>query len=178
MKRLLPLLLLLPALANAQNARLALPDFTALSKKAAESVSITLDSSLLRMAGKFLDANNPDDAAVQEIIQGLQGIYVRSYTFDDDVDSKQELDSLSKQLIGPGWMRLVETHSRKNRADVDIYILNVGGKATGLALIASEPRKFTVVNIVGSIDLNKLHKLEGHLGVPSVDPPPASSDSK
>jgi hypothetical protein len=42
-------------------------------------------------------------------------------------------------------------------------------QAIGLALIASEPREFTIVNIVGSIDLAKLHKLEGQFGVPKLE---------
>jgi hypothetical protein len=36
-------------------------------------------------------------------------------------------------------------------------------------LIASEPRQFTIVNIIGAIDLDKLHKLEGQFGVPKLD---------
>jgi hypothetical protein len=46
-------------------------------------------------------------------------------------------------------------------------------QAIGLALIASEPRQFTIVNIIGAIDLDKLHKLEGQFGVPKldIDPP-------
>jgi hypothetical protein len=39
----------------------------------------------------------------------------------------------------------------------------------GLAIIAAEPREFTIVNIVGSIDLEDLHKLEGKFGVPNLD---------
>jgi len=42
------------------------------------------------------------------------------------------------------------------------------GNANGLVIIASEPREFTVVNIVGSIDLQKLHKLEGKFGIPKL----------
>jgi predicted nucleotidyltransferase len=63
----------------------------------------------------------------------------------------------------------VETHSRKTRADVDIYIMIDNNQAIGLALIASEPRQFTIVNIIGAIDLDKLHKLEGQFGVPKLD---------
>ena len=40
--------------------------------------------------------------------------------------------------------------------------------ALGLAIIASEPREFVIVNIVGSIDLEKLHELEGKFGVPEL----------
>jgi hypothetical protein len=44
-----------------------------------------------------------------------------------------------------------------------------GDKAQGLAIIATEPREFVIVNIVGSIDLEKLHELEGNFGVPELE---------
>ncbi|HVF17811.1 MAG TPA: DUF4252 domain-containing protein [Steroidobacteraceae bacterium] len=150
--------------------KLLLPEFNGLADKAAESVTITLDTALLGMAAKFLDPNNPEDAAAKEVLSGLQGIYVKSYTFDDDfVYPKADVDRVRKQLSAPGWSRLVEVRSRKEQADVDIYISVIGNKALGLAIIATEPREFTIVNIVGSVDLDKLHKLEGKFGVPKLD---------
>jgi hypothetical protein len=165
------LALLGPALAwAAPNPRLVLPEFSALAQKATESVTITLDPALLAMAGRFLDGNNPQDAAAKEVIKGLQGIYVRSYTFDQDSAYRQaDIDAVRNQLSAPGWNRLVETRSRKTHANVDIYIMVENNQAIGLAVIASEPRQFTIVNIVGAIDLDKLHKLEGQLGVPNLD---------
>ena len=163
----------------APNPRLVLPEFSTLAQKATESVTITLDAALLAMAGRFLDGNDPQDAATKEILKGLQGIYVRSYTFDRDSAYHQaDIDAVRNQLSAPGWSRLVETRSRKSQANVDIYIMVSNNQATGLALIASEPRQFTIVNIVGAIDLDKLHKLEGQFGVPKFDidspkaPPP------
>lgn len=50
-----------------------------------------------------------------------------------------------------------------------IYVMIVNKQAIGLALIATEPRALTIVNIIGSIDLEKLHKLEGQFGVPKLD---------
>jgi hypothetical protein len=163
--------LLCPALAwSAPNPRLVLPEFAALSQKATESVVITLDSSLLAMAGRFLDGSDPKDAATKDVIKGLQGIYVRSFTFDQDsAYSQADLDAVRSQLSAPGWNRLVQTRSKKTHADVDIYIMVVDKAAIGLALIASEAREFTIVNIVGSIDLDKLRKLEGQFGVPKLD---------
>ena len=38
----------------------------------------------------------------------------------------------------------------------------------GLAVIATDDREFTVVNIVGPVDLDKLAKLEGQFGVPDL----------
>jgi hypothetical protein len=165
------LALLAPTLVWAgANPRLVLPEFTALAKKATESVTITLDPSLLAMAGRFLDSSNPQDAAAKEVIKGLQGIYVRSYTFDQDSSYAQsDIDAVRNQLSAPGWNRLMQTRSRKTGANVDIYIMVENNQAIGLALIASEPRQFTIVNIVGAIDLDKLHKLEGQFGVPKLD---------
>jgi hypothetical protein len=95
---------------------------------------------------------------------------VRSYTFDSDSAYQQsDIDAVRSQLAAPGWNRLLQTHSRKTRADVDIYIMLDNNQAVGLALIASERRQFTIVNIVGVIDLDKLHKLEGQFGIPKLD---------
>lgn len=165
------LALLAPTLAwAAPNPRLALPEFSTLAQKATESVTITLDAALLAIAGRFLDGNDPQDAAAKEVLKGLQGIYVRSYTFDKDSAYQQaDIDAVRNQLLAPGWSRLVQTRSRKSQANVDIYIMVTNNQATGLALIASEPRQFTIVNIVGAIDLDKLHKLEGQFGVPKLD---------
>ena len=169
----LPILLALlgPTLASAApNPKLAMPEFSGLAQKASESVTITLDPTLLSMAGRFLDGNDPQDAATKEIIKGLRGIYVRSYTFDQDAEYAQsDIDAVRSQLSAPGWNRLVQTHSRKTHANVDIYIMIDHDQAVGLALIASEPRQFTIVNIIGAIDLDKLHKLEGQFGVPKLD---------
>ena len=165
------LILMLPSLAAAApNARLTLPDFSALSKKASESVTITLDPNLLGMAARFLDSKDPDEAQTIDVIKGLTGIYIRSFTFDsDNAYRASDIEAIRTQLSAPGWNRLVETRSRKTHADVDIYIMLEKNQAVGLAVIASEPRQFTIVNIVGAIDLDKLHKLEGQLGVPKLD---------
>src|SRR5712664_2933630 len=153
----------------APNPRLVLPEFSTLAQKATESVTITLDAALLAMAGRFMNGNDPQDAATREILKGLQGIYIRSYTFDKDAAYQQtDIDAVRNQLSAPGWNRLVETRSRKLQANVDIYIMVENNQATVLALIASEPRQFTIVNIVGAIDLDKLQKLEGQFGVPKL----------
>jgi hypothetical protein len=177
---LLFLMLLAPALAfAAPDPKLAIPNFAALAQKATESVTITLDPGLLGLAAKFLDSGDPQEAATKEVLKGLQGIYVRSYTFDKDAAYQQsDIDAIRSQLAAPGWNRLVQTRSRKTRADVDIYIMTDHNQAIGLALIASEPRQFTIVNIVGAIDLDKLHKLEGQFGVPKLDVDGARTESK
>ena len=157
------------AVAAAPDVRLKLPNFESLADKASESVNITLDSALLGIASGFLDPSKPEDAAAKELITGLKGVYVRSYTFDKDFAyPSTDVDIVRKQLSAPTWQRLLGVRSRKEQANVEIYISIDHGSASGLAIIASEPREFTIVNIVGSIDLEKLHRLEGKFGIPKL----------
>ena len=159
--------------AGTPDPHLRLPEFNGLADKASDSVVISLDPNTLGMAAKFLDSHDADDAATLDVLKGLQGIYVRSYTFEKDgAYSEADIDTVRGQLNGPGWSRLVQTRSRKSHANVDIFLMVSGGKAVGLGLIASEPRQFTIVNIIGAIDLEKLHKLEGQFGIPVLQPDP------
>ncbi|HET9446372.1 MAG TPA: DUF4252 domain-containing protein [Steroidobacteraceae bacterium] len=156
--------------ASAEDGKLLLPEFGGLADKASEVVTITLDPALLGLAARFLDPNDAEDRAVREAIAGIKGIYVRSYKFDADFAyPRADVDTVRKQLTAPGWQRLVEVRSRKQQQNVDIYILVEQDRANGLAIIASEPREFTIVNIVGSIDMRKLHELEGQFGIPKME---------
>jgi hypothetical protein len=159
-----------PPLAKGQ---LRLPEFAALAEKASESVAVSLDPQLLALACRFLNStdsqSDPEQAEVLKLCKSLTGIYVRAYTFDSDYAyPKVDIDGIRKQLSGPGWSRLVEARSRKEQTDVDVYVLIDGGQARSLAIIASEPREFAIVNILGNIDLEQLHSLEGKLGVPQL----------
>jgi len=61
--------------------------------------------------------------------------------------------------------------SKKEQTHVDVFVSMEGSGtlAKGLAIIASEPRQFTIVNIVGAVDVEKLHQLEGRFGVPKLE---------
>ncbi|HTT06400.1 MAG TPA: DUF4252 domain-containing protein [Steroidobacteraceae bacterium] len=165
----LPALLALPLLAQAQPGRLVLPDFSGLAKKATESVNISLDPSLLNLAGGLLNADpSSSDSDVKSLISGVQGIYVRSYTFDRaGVYSKADVDAVRAQLVSPAWVPLVSTHDPQD--DVDIYVRRSGKRTEGMAIITAEPKEFTIVNIVGDIDLAKLSQLQGKYGVPKIE---------
>lgn len=166
----LAVLLLIGQRALAADARLVLPEFRGLEDKASETVTITLDAKLIKLAAGFLDASKPEDAAAKDVISGLTGIYVRSFTFDTDFGYPLgEVDSVRKQLATPSWQRVVEVRSRKQKSAVDVYLSLDRNLANGLAIIASEPREFTIVNIVGSVDLEKLHRLEGRFGIPKLE---------
>jgi Domain of unknown function (DUF4252) len=161
--------LLLPTLAAAQDARLKLPDFSALAGKATETVNISLGPWLLHMAGAFIDDKDEDAAATKHLLAGIHSIQVRSYQFPTDFAySSADIDSVRKQLSGPGWSQLMQVHHRDKSENVDMYILIENNLTKGFALISSEPRQFTIINIVGSINVDDLPKLEGRLHLPKV----------
>jgi hypothetical protein len=164
------LLALLPCeYALAADARIVLPDLRLLEAKASEVVSVNLDAPLLGLAAGFLDDRKPDEAAAKELVAGLEGVYVRSFTFDADFAyANTDIDALRRQLSAPRWQRVVEVRSLKERTNCDVYISMEGNRANGLVIIATEPRELTIVNIVGSVDLRKLHRLEGRFGVPNL----------
>jgi len=156
--------------ADALKGQLNIPEFAALASKASESVNVTLDSQLLGLGCSFLNAKDPEQADAKKLCTGLSGIYVRSYTFDSDFAyPKADVEGVRRQLSGPGWSRIVEAKSHKEGTNVDVFVLLDNGKAMGLGIIASEPREFTIVNIVGNIDLEQLHSLEGKFGVPNLE---------
>jgi hypothetical protein len=155
-----------PALIRGQ---LQLPEFAALADKASEVVNVTLDSRLLGMGCRFLSTEDPEEAKVKKLCTGLHGIFVRHFTFDSDFAyPKADIDAVRRQLNAPGWSQMVNVRSNKEKANVDVYVLIEGDKAQGLSIIASQPREFTIVNIVGSIDLEQLHDLK-NFGVPDLE---------
>jgi hypothetical protein len=163
-----------PSLAQNKNlpgkGQLMLPEFSALTDKASESVNVAVGPELLGLGCRFLSSDDPKEAAAKKLCLSLTGIYVRNYKFDKEyVYPKADIESVRRQLTGPGWNRIVETHNRKENTDVDVFILVEGGKSRGLAIIASEPREFTIANIVGNIELDQLHDLEGRFGVPDMN---------
>lgn len=154
----------------ASKGQLQIPEFAALADKANESVTVTLDSNLLGMAARFLSSEDPEQAKAKKLVSSLTGIYVRNYSFDSDYAyPKGEIEGVRRQLNAPGWSRIVGVVSKKESSNVEVFILVDGDKAQGLAIIASEPREFTIVNIVGNIDLEQLHDLEGNFGVPDLE---------
>jgi hypothetical protein len=75
-----------------------------------------------------------------------------------------------KQLRAPGWSSLVTVHKRGDDGeDVDVYVCMENDKMMGLAIVAAEPREFTIVNIVGSIDLARISQLGGEFGIPRLE---------
>jgi hypothetical protein len=162
--------MLVPVISAAQGPRLKLPDFSALAQKASEEVDISLDTGLLGLAARFMDENDDEEKAVKELLTNLKGVYVRSFEFDSAGQyDRSDLDAVRRQFSDPGWHRQIGVRSRREGTDVDVYVWMDGKKPGGIAVVASEPRQLTIVNLVGAIDLDLLRRLDGELGIPKLD---------
>src|SRR6185369_6538143 len=154
--------------ARAQDSRLQMSSLDHLAAKASQTVDVSLDERLTRLAARVLSDKDADEKAVKKLIEGIKGIYVKSFEFDADGQYvAADVEAIRSQLRGPGWTRLVNVTSKKE-GNVEVYTLFNGDQIGGLAVLVAEDRELTIVNIVGPVDLDKLAKLEGQFGVPDL----------
>jgi hypothetical protein len=171
--RLAPVLLLLLAgsamTTQAQGPKLQMDQLDLLANRASQTVDIKLDERLLQTTRKFFIGKDPGDAKINEVLKGLKGIYVKSFSFEKEGEYSQvEVDSVMSQLSGSTWSKVLTVKSKKDGQNIGVYLNMIGDQITGLAVLSIEPKELTVVNIVGPIDLEKLSELEGQFGVPDL----------
>ena len=155
------------ATARAQGAKLQMDQLDFLANKASETVDVKLDERLMQTTAKIF--SDKDDAEIKELLKGVKGIYVKSFSFEKPGEySSTEVESVMSQLRGGGWSKVVSVTSKKDGDNVEVYLMMQGDQIEGLAVISAEPKEFTVVNIVGPVNLEKLTKLEGQFGVPDL----------
>ena len=168
--RIAPVLLLLLGgviTARAQSARLQLDQLDVLANRASNTVDVKIDENLIQTTAKlFKDA---DEAEIRNVLKTLKGIYVKSFTFERDNEySPAEVEPVLSQVRTGGWNKIVGVKSKKDGENVDVYVMSLGDQISGLAVITMDPKQFTVVNIVGPINLEKLSELEGSFGIPDL----------
>src|SRR4029077_15616564 len=106
-----------------------------------------------------------------------KGIYVKTFEFENEGEySDSDITAIRNQLKSPDWSRIVGVRSKKDRETAEVY-LRTGGEG-GLAIIAADPKKLTVGNIIGKIDLDELCELGGNLGVPKIELEKPDDNSK
>lgn len=153
--------------ANAQGAKLQIDQLDSLANKASETIDVRLDERLMQTTAKLF--SDKDDVEIRDLLKGVKGIYVKSFTFDKEGEySQAEVDTVLSQLRGGGWSKVVSVRSKKDGDNVEVYLMMQGDQIGGLAVISAEAKELTVVNIVGPVNLEKLSKLEGQFGVPEL----------
>jgi hypothetical protein len=167
----LTLLLIPSAAAGGQDLSLQrLPSLERYESEASDSVEITVDERVLRLAAKALSDKKPDESAVKALLGGLRGVYVRAFEFDrEGVYQAAEVEALRARFSGPEWSRVVGVRSRKYGDNVDVFLSGSGEQLKGLAVVIAAPRELVYVQISGAIDLEKLRELEGRFSVPKLE---------
>jgi len=157
----------LTATALAQSMPLPLPPAVEkeLASRASDVTEVTLGKNMLAFAAKFMNGKDKDDAATKQLIEGLDGIYVRSYEFDKEGQySMDEVEQLRKYFETSEWTPMVRERERKNGETTDVMVKLVNGEAHGLFVLTAEPKELTIVLILGPVrmeDLGKLKSLGG-----------------
>lgn len=150
----------------APTGKLQLPAFDDLQKAAKESVDISLGSLPFHLASEFADSDV--DADAKDLLKSVKGVYVRSYQFDSDFAyPRAKIEEVRAQLSREGWSPLVQVKEKEQR-NVDISVALDGDQVRGVAIVATEPREFTIVNIVGAVDVKRLGQLQNQLGLPKI----------
>lgn len=163
---------------------LRLPVFDKLKEKASDVTNLTLNKNLLQLGVGFL-GNDKDAAKIKKLVEGLNGIFVKSLEFDKEgAYTKADLQQLLSEVGGPGWNLIISSDENHGQEISRIWIKTSGnGEVGGMRILSAEAKELTVVDISGRVRLEDLKDLEG-LGVPDIHlsgehtPAPAPAPAK
>ena len=123
-----------------------------------EFVEVNVTSSLISLATKFIEKDQPD---IARVLKGLQLVHVNVVGLDDQnrSDVQERVRGVRKELESKGWERIVKVQEKDQ--DVGIY-LKTQNKDTvqGLVVVVVDGGKQAVfVNVVGDIKPDQLSML-------------------
>ena len=141
----------------------------ALAAKAANVTEVTLDKNMLGFASKFMDSKDKDQAGASQLIQGLDGIYVRDYEFDKEGQySMDEIEKLRQAIETPEWTPMVRDRERNGAEMTDVMVKMVNGETKGMFILSAEPKELSIVLILGNIRMDQLGMLKGLGGLSAL----------
>ena len=133
-----------------------------LAARATNVTEVTLGKNMLGFAAKFMNGDNRNDAAARQLIEGLDGIYVRDYEFDKPGQySMAEVATLRKAFASPEWTPIVHSRDLKSGETTDVMMKMVNGESQGMFVLDAEPKELSIVLILGPIRMDKLGMLKG-----------------
>ena len=154
--------------AKAQDTRIQMSSLDHLAAKASQTVDVNVDERLMKLAARLFSDKDEDEREIKKLIEGLKGVYVKSFEFENEGQFvAADLEPIRAQLRGAGWTRMVNVISKKE-GNVEVYLQFAGEAINGLAVVHTDDKELTVVNIVGPVNLDKLAQLEGQMGIPDL----------
>src|SRR6266567_6388866 len=150
--------------ALAQTSQLPLPPPVEkeLAARASNVTEVTLGKNMLAFASKFMNGKDKDEAATRQLIEGLEGIYVREYEFDKEGQySAEDIEKLRQYFETAEWSPIVRERERNTGETTDVMVKLVNGESHGMFVLVVEPKELTIVLILGPIRMEDLGKLQG-----------------
>jgi len=138
-----------------------------LADRAEHTTEVTLDRNMLAFAAKFMDSKDKDQAAVSDMLKGLQGVYVREYQFAKEHSyTTDDIDGLRKYFESSDWSPMVKERTKGVATGTDVFVKLVNGQMQGLFVLDAEDKELSLVLILGPIDIEHLSQLGGNFGIP------------
>jgi len=103
-----------------------------------------------------------DQAAASQLVEGLDGIYVRDYEFDKEGQySMDDVEKLRQVFETPEWTPIVRTREHNGTEITDVLMKQVNGETRGMFVLSVEPKELCIVLILGPIRMDQLGMLKG-----------------
>lgn len=152
----------MPVLAQSSPLTLPTPLEKQLAAHASNVTEVTLGKNMLAFAAKFMNNDDKNSVATRRLIEGLDGIYVRDYEFEQPGQySLEAIENLRKQFASPEWTPLVHERDRKSGETTDVMMKMVNGESQGMFVLSAEPKELSIVLILGPIRMDELGALKG-----------------
>ncbi len=134
------------------------------SDSTSEFVEINVPASLIGLAAKFVEKQEPEAAKLLSRIQ-LIHVNVIALTDQNRDEVRKRAQKVRKDLEGKGWERLVKVS--KQDQDVAVYLKTHGDEAVqGLAVVVMDKDQQAIfVNVVGDIKPEQLALLGERLHI-------------
>ncbi len=144
-------------------------DLDHLEERADEVVTINLDGESLERGRKLLVLKKGVTEPVKSLVGKLKGIYLRRFWFKGKKQySKEDVSPIHEQVAGPNWVPLIEVKDRTKAQSVGVYSYVENEEVTGVTVVSEDHQEFTVLNIVGPVDLGTLSDLGEGIGIPAM----------
>lgn len=128
------------------------------SASGGQFVEVNVTSSLISLASKFLEKDQPD---VAQVLKGLQLVHVNVIGLDDQnrSDIESRIEAVRKDLEAKGWERIVTVQEKSQ--DVGVYLKTLNKDTVqGLVVVVKDGKNQAVfVNVVGDIKPEQLSML-------------------
>jgi Domain of unknown function (DUF4252) len=138
-----------------------------LRQGASSKTEFTMDHSMLVFAAKM----DPDNAELQRVIAGVDGVTVHSYRFPKTwTFDPAAVASMKDEYQAAGWKQLMNRQEKDGGSGVtDLWIRLQNNAISNVAILQAKSNEINFVQVSGSISPLDLSHLGGHFGIPKLE---------